>query len=346
ARLHTQTTSRIYGFGPLTGRFRIRQKKCGPPDDWSAERTIGLGRWPRFQPLPRPNGDSADVCAAFGDTPHRIEEDVDLLVGVVEGERRAHGRLQPQPPQRGLRAVMTRADRDSFGVQSLADLERFVTGEYEGQHAGVLRGGAHQAHTGDVRQSRCRILQQGVLVCSDAFDAQPLHVTQCLGEPDRVGDVSGAGFELRWRTLIKRAFRRPVGEHVASSLPRRRLGQGFLGAVERANSGGAVDLVSGEHEEIRTQLSNVDRYVLDRLGAVDQHARTVAVTQLNNLVDRYYRSQRIGDLAGRNQFGPRSQQLLELVQQQVARVVDRRPLEDRSGLLRNQLPGNDIGVML
>jgi hypothetical protein len=86
ARLHTQTTSRIYGFWPLTGRFRIRQKKCGRGDDWSAERAIGLGRWPKFQPLPRPGADSADVGAAFGDTPHRVEEDVDLLVGVVEGE--------------------------------------------------------------------------------------------------------------------------------------------------------------------------------------------------------------------------------------------------------------------
>ena len=47
-----------------------------------------------------------------------------------------------------------------------------------------------------------------------------------------------------------------------------------------------------------------------------------------------------------DQLGARAQQLLELVQQQVARVVDRSHLEDRAGLLRNQLPRNDIRVML
>ena len=104
--------------------------------------------------------------------------------------------------------------------------------------------------------------------------------------------------------------------------------------------------MAGEHEEVRAEFGDVDRHVLDRLSAVDQHPRAVAVTQLDDLVDRYHGAQRIGDLAGRNQFRTRTQQLLELVQQQVARVVDRRHLEDRSGLLRNQLPGNDIGVML
>src|ERR1700722_19014985 len=96
ARLHTQTTARIYGFWPRSGRFRIKQKKCGR-QTIGAERTIGLGRWPKFQPLaqarrkvtPATEG-SADVGSAFGDTPHRVEEDVDLLVGVVEGERRTH----------------------------------------------------------------------------------------------------------------------------------------------------------------------------------------------------------------------------------------------------------------
>jgi hypothetical protein len=44
ARLHTQTTSRIYGFGTPSASFRIRQKKYGPEDDWSAESTIGLDR--------------------------------------------------------------------------------------------------------------------------------------------------------------------------------------------------------------------------------------------------------------------------------------------------------------
>src|ERR1700722_3164112 len=67
ARPPTQSPSRNYEVLAVTGRFRIRQKKCGPADDRSAERTNGPGRWPKFQPLPRPGAYSADVGAAFGD---------------------------------------------------------------------------------------------------------------------------------------------------------------------------------------------------------------------------------------------------------------------------------------
>src|ERR1700753_4054914 len=95
-----------------------------------------------------PTTGSPDVGAALGDPPHRIEEDVDLLVGVVEGERRADRRLEPQSPQRGLRAVMTRAHRDSLGVQRLAHLARLLTREDGRKDAGPLLCGAPQARTG------------------------------------------------------------------------------------------------------------------------------------------------------------------------------------------------------
>src|SRR6185312_2259365 len=137
-----------------------------------------------------------------------------------------------------------------------------------------------------------------------------------------------------------------VGDHVAAALPRRRLGECIFGAVERTNSGGPVNLVPREHVEVRAEFGDVGGYVLDRLRAVDQHAGAVAVTQFDDLVDRDYGAESIRNVAGGNQFGARTQQLFELAQQQVARVIDRSHLEDRSGLLRNQLPRNDIRVML
>ncbi len=151
-----------------------------------------------------------------------------------------------------------------------------------------------------------------MLVGRDALDAQPLHVAQRLGKPDGVGDVAGAGLELGRRPLIQRTFRRDVGDHVAAALPRRRLGQRFLGAVEHADSGGAVDLVSGEHEEVGAEFRDVDRHVLNRLSAVDQHPGAVAVTQFDDLVDRDHRAQRVGHLGDGHQLGPRPEQVLEL----------------------------------
>ena len=98
-----------------------------------------------------------------------------------------------------------------------------------------------------------------MLVGRDAVDARPLDIAQRFPEPDGVGDVAGAGLELARRPLIQRAFQGHIGDHVAAALPRWRLGKRFLGPVEHADPGGAVDLVTGEDEEIDAELRDIDR---------------------------------------------------------------------------------------
>ena len=168
-------------------------------------------------------------------------------------------------------------------LSALPTSERFVAGQHEGQHAGLLLGGADQSHPGNVGQQRSGVLQQCVLVGRDPLDADLLDVAQRLAEPDGVGDVAGAGLELVRQPLVQRAFQGDVGDHVAAALPGRGLRERFLGAVEHADSGGAEDLVPGEHEEVRAERLHVDRDVRDRLGAVDEHPGAVAVAEFDDL---------------------------------------------------------------
>ena len=81
--------------------------------------------------------------------------------------------------------------------------------------------------------------------------------------------------------------------------------------------------MAGEHEEVDTEFGDVDRQMRNRLRPVDQHPRPVAVTQLDDLLDRRHRAQRVRHLGYRHQLGLRTQQILELRQQQVARFVNR-----------------------
>ena len=70
------------------------------------------------------------------------------------------------------------------------------------------------------------------------------------------------------------------------------------------------------------------------------------MTQLDDLLNRGHRSQRVGYLGRRHQLRLRPEQILELRHQQIACVVNRRDLQDRTRLLRKQLPRDDIGVVL
>jgi hypothetical protein len=66
--------------------------------------------------------------------------------------------------------MVSRAYRDALGVERLSDLQRFVAGQHERQHARLLLRGAHQPHALDVGESRCRVVQQRMLVGRDALD--------------------------------------------------------------------------------------------------------------------------------------------------------------------------------
>ncbi len=85
--------------------------------------------------------------------------------------------------------------------------------------------------------------------------------------------------------------------------------------------------------------------MLNRLGAVDQHPRPIAVAQFDDLLHRRHRAERVRNLGRGNQLRPRPQQILEFRHQQITCVVNRRDFQDRTRLLRKHLPRNDIGVV-
>ena len=111
------------------------------------------------------------VRAALGDPAHRVDEDVDFVVGVVERERRSDGGFHTHTAQDGLGAVVAGAHGDALGVEGLADFDGVVSGEHEGQHAGLLIGGPDQSHPGDDGQPWGGVFQQGVFVGGDPVDA-------------------------------------------------------------------------------------------------------------------------------------------------------------------------------
>ena len=63
-------------------------------------------------------------------------------------------------------------------------------------------------------------------------------------------------------------------------------------------------------------------------------------------LDGIDRAQRVRDVRYGNDFGPRSQQLLEVLEQQLAAVVDWRNPQPCALLFAQDLPGHDVGVML
>src|SRR6476660_4925919 len=82
------------------------------------------------------------------------------------------------------------------------------------------------------------------------------------------------------------------------------------------------------------------------LRAIDEHRNAARMRELHDLFHRHYSAQRVRHLRNRDELGARTEQFLELVDEEIALLVDRRPLDHRTLTLAQEMPGHDIGVML
>ena len=196
------------------------------------------------------------------------------------------------------------------------------------------------------RSRSCAYLTHVVLVRADARLADRLDVVDRGAEPDRLHDRRRAGLELVRRLAIGDAILEHFADHLAAAVERRHRGEVLVLAVERADAGRAVQLVAGEHVEVAADVLHVDFEMHRRLAAVDQHRNAARMRDAHDLLDRHDGAERVRHVGDRDHLGARRQQLLELVEQEIAVLVDRRPLDHRALALAQEMPRHDVGVVL
>ena len=109
---------------------------------------------------------------------------------------------------------------------------------------------------------------------------------------------------------------------------------------------GAEHLVAAERVEVGAELLDVDRHVRHGLGAVDQDERAGRVGHLDHLADRVDRPERVRDVGERDELRLEPEQDLEDVEAEEAVVGDRDELEVAVLLLDEELPRDEVRVVL
>jgi MFS family permease len=128
-----------------------------------------------------------------------IDQPVDVLAAVVHGERRARrGRYAELAHQR-LRAVMPGADADAPAAEDLPDVVRMGPVQRERDQCATVgrrkRAVDHQRR--DLRRQPLeRVGDERLLVRADLLDPDRADPVDGRPEPDRLGDLRGAGLEL------------------------------------------------------------------------------------------------------------------------------------------------------
>ena len=102
----------------------------------------------------------------------------------------------------------------------------------------------------------------------------------------------------------------------------------------------------GKDIEIAIQFRHIHRNMGNGLGPVEQHRNAVTVRQFHNLRHRVNRTQSVGLVNDRDQLGAVVEQAFVLVQQQFAVIIDGNNPQPRPLFLSQDLPGDNVGVML
>ena len=116
---------------------------------------------------------------------------------------------------------------------------------------------------------------------------------------------------------------------------------------QHADPGRPVQLVAGEHVEVRTQRLHVDRPVHHSLGPVQQQLRPGCMCQGRDPRRRRHRAQHVGHVRDRDQAHPSvRQQRLERRHVELAGIGHRRHPQFDPAPVAQHLPGHDVGVVL
>ena len=146
------------------------------------------------------------------------------------------------------------------------------------------------------------------LVGADAVDAEVLDPVHRRPQPDRLGDLGGAGLELVGQVGPGGLVLADRADHVAAADEGRHRLEQLAPTVEDADPSRAVGLVTGPGVEVGVDRAEIDGNLRDRLGAIDQHLRPRLVGAGDDRLHRVDRPEHVGDVDHSDELGPASQQ--------------------------------------
>ena len=117
--------------------------------------------------------------------------------------------------------------------------------------------------------------------------------------------------------------------------------------MEDADAGGTQRLVTGPRIEVGVERADVDRQLGDALRAVDEGNRPRGSHARHHLRDRVDGPEHVGDVGeGRQPDATAGELVVQLSQGELAVVGDVEIAQLGARLLAQQLPGDDVGVVL
>ena len=165
-------------------------------------------------------------------------------------------------------------------------------------------------------------------------------------QPDGVADGRGPRLELPGDLVEVAPPEMDLADHLATGEERRHRFEQLAPRPQRPGAHRPEHLVAAERVEVGPERLDVDRHVRHGLGAVDEDEGTGRVGHVDHVADRVDRPERVRDVGEGDQLRAQAEQHLEHVEPEDPVVGDRDELEVPVLLLDQDLPRDEVGVML
>ena len=181
----------------------------------------------------------------------------------------------------------------------------------------------------------------------DVFAADGVKIVHRGVQADRAGDVRRAGLEPMRRVFEFRLVVADGQNHFAAALIRRHGVEQFLPSPQNANAGRSANLVAGKRKEIAADGLHVHGTMPGTLRAIHERDDAKFPRPGAKFGNGIHRAERIGDVNHRENLHLLGQHRIELGQIENAFVAGDGHIGNlRAGFLREQLPRNEIAVVL
>jgi hypothetical protein len=185
-----------------------------------------------------------------------------------------------------------------------------------------------------------------VFIRCNTRHADGLEIINRGAETDNARDIGCASLELVGQVVVDRLVEGDFEDHIAATLPRRHGLKQRLTSVQHARARWPEHLVPGERVEVATEFLHVNIQVWYALGAIDEYGDAAHFGMFNDLAYRAHGAQCIRHMRHAYEKGLVIDEIEHCIELNLALVIDRRNNEFGASLLADQLPGNDVGVVL
>ncbi len=238
------------------------------------------------------------------------------------------------------------ADSDTVPVENLSNVMRVRPFEAKRQHGTLVRRLTMDGQAIYAPESLISARVQRIFMRLHICMIERRHPVQRCSQADSLEDWRCTCLEFVRRRIVGHPVAGHDFDHLAAPLIGPRTIQRFCCPIERADARRAIEFVPGHDIPVTPERLNIDLQMDRSLAAIGQHFSANFMREAANLGHVRHAAEHIAHMGNRDHTRFRTNCFRQVCHVQRTIFVQAHPFQDSAMALPQEMPRNDVGMML